>query len=181
MATAVNNGLKQTELAFSVFYDLSMMLGKISILLLLVRVFTLHQRWFRLSVYFWAAWTMLWWIGGLLVIFLECRPLSTNWGVPTQCRPSFTTSVTVGVFNAVSDVGILMLPQPLIWKLHLPFNKKLWLSVLFMVGSLYVPNPGQATDALKVSNRSQCHRYKYCAHSIAQGRKCRHEFFRLNV
>ena len=128
----------KTELAFSVFYDWSMLLGKLSILALLARVFTLHKKWFKISVYFWATWIVLWWTSGLLVIFLECRPLSTSWGVPTQCRPAFKTSVATSVFNSISDMGILILPQPMIWKLHLPFSKKFGLSILFLFGSLYV-------------------------------------------
>ena len=113
-----------------------MALGKLSILALLARVFTLHQMWFRVGVYFWATWIVLWWTSGWFIIFLECRPLSTNWGVPTQCRPSFTTSLSASVFNAVSDVGIWVLPQPLIWQLQLPYTKKLALSLLFLVGFL---------------------------------------------
>ena len=117
-----------------------MALGKLSILALLARVFTLRQKLFKIGIYFWAVYTFLWWSAGLLVIFLECRPVSTNWGSPTQCRPAFKTSVSTSVVNAISDIGILILPQPLIWQLHLPPMKKLGVSLLFLVGSLYVPN-----------------------------------------
>lgn len=115
-----------------------MALGKLSILALLARIFTLRRTWFKVSIYFWATWTLLWWTAGWLVIFLECRPLSTNWGVPTQCRPAFKTSVATSVFNAISDVGILILPQPMIWQLQLPYSKKLALSLVFLFGGLYV-------------------------------------------
>ena len=129
------------------------MLGKLSILALLARVFTLHQMWFKVGVYFWATWTLLWWTAGWFIIFLECRPLSTNWGVPTQCRPSFETSICAAVFNAVSDVGIFTLPQPLIWQLQLPFLKKLALSLLFLVGLLYVLASGSVKLSI-VTNAS---------------------------
>lgn len=118
-----------------------MTLGKLSVLALLARIFTLHQKWFKVAVYFWATWTLLWWTSGWFIIFLECRPLSTNWGVPTQCRPAFASSISAAVVNAVSDVGILFLPQPLIWQLHLPVAKKYALSVVFLLGGLYVFDP----------------------------------------
>ena len=127
----------QTELAFSVCYDWSMALGKLSILALLARVFTLHQKWFKVGIYFWATSTVLWWTSGWFIIFLECRPLSTNWGVPSQCRPAFRTSISAAVFNAISDLGVLILPQPLIWKLQLPVAKRFGLSLVFLMGSLY--------------------------------------------
>ena len=136
----------QTELAYSVFYDWSMTLGKLSILALLARVFTFHRMWFKVGVYFWATWIILWWTAGWFIIFLECRPLSTSWGVPTQCRPGFPASVAAATFNAVSDVGMLILPQPLIWHLQLPVPKKVALSLVFLVGGLYVL-------ALRIVNR----------------------------
>lgn len=75
---------------------------------------------------------------GVFVIFLGCRPLSTNWGVPHQCRPSYRTSISVAVCNTIADFVILILPQPMIWQLQLPRMKKLALSVVFLMGILSV-------------------------------------------
>ena len=118
------------------FYDLSMALSKIAILALLVRIFTLDKLWFKIGIYFWLTWTILWWIAAVFVVFLECRPLSSNWGVPYQCRPAFGTAISVAIVNTVSDVGILFLAQPIIWNLHLPLPKKFMLSGVFMIGIL---------------------------------------------
>jgi hypothetical protein len=111
-----------------------MFLGKLSVLALLARIFTLSNRPFKIGVYFWATWIFLWWTASWFIVFLECRPLSTNWGVPYQCRPSFTTSICAAVFNVISDFGILILPQPLIWTLRLSYGKKLAISLVFLVG-----------------------------------------------
>lgn len=115
-----------------------MALAKLSILALLTRVFTLHQIWFKVGIYFWTTWTILWWVASWFITFLECRPLSTSWGVPTQCRPTFKASVCAAVFNATSDIGVLILPQLLIWRLQIPGPKKLGVSLVFLVGALYV-------------------------------------------
>lgn len=131
----------QAEFALSICYDFSMLLGKLSVLALLARVFTLHAKWFKIGIYFWTTWTLLWWTAGCLLVFLQCRPLSTNWGVPFQCRPSFTTSISTATLNAISDLGVLLLPQPLIWNLQLPMKRKLQVSLLFLVGGLYVSDP----------------------------------------
>lgn len=138
--------LKQTEVAGTVFYGWSMALGKLSILAMLACIFTLHRKWFKISIYFWATWTVLWWTASWFIIFLECRPLSTNWGVPTQCRPTFRAGVIFAVFNSVSDVAILILPQPMIWQLQLPISKKIGLSLVFLFGGLYVKVPADAAS-----------------------------------
>lgn len=115
-----------------------MALSRLSILALLARVFTLQRMWFKVSIYFWATWILIWWTSGLFIIFLECRPISTNWGEPTHCGPTHTTSIITAVINSVADVAILMLPQPMIWQLQLPNIKKLGLSLAFLFGGLYV-------------------------------------------
>ncbi|KAG7006141.1 hypothetical protein G7Y79_00016g041260 [Physcia stellaris] len=127
--------LGKTVIAVSLCYDSTMTLGKLSFLALLARIFTLHRTWFRIVIYFWGTYTLLWWMSGWLIIFLSCDPLSTNWGIPRHCEPGFFALVSVAVTNAISDVGILALPQPLIWQLQLPLGKKIGLSMLFLVGT----------------------------------------------
>ncbi len=61
---------QQAEFALSVCYDLSMLLGKLSVLAILARVFTLHHRWFQIGLYFWTAWTVLWFIAGVFIVTL---------------------------------------------------------------------------------------------------------------
>ena len=158
----------QAELAGQVFYDWSMVLAKLSILALLARVFTLHWMWFKVGVYFWTTWTILWWFASCFVTFLECRPLSTNWGVPTQCRPTFQDGVCVAVFNTISDIGVLVLPQPLIWHLQMPRLKKLGVSLVFLSGALYVIALERMFWLREGTDVLQCHIHQYRAHPLTE-------------
>lgn len=123
-------------MALSVTYDCTMLLGKLSVLFLLSRIFTLESKLMKYGIITIGIWTVLWFIAGVLYVFLHCRPLSTNWGKPHQCLPNFYESVIFGVLNVVSDLAILLLPQPVIWKLNLPTGKRLALSLVFLVGVL---------------------------------------------
>lgn len=115
-----------------------MTLAKLAVLALFARIFTLSSRMIQIGISFFTAYTLLWCVAGMLVIFLGCRPLSSNWGEPYQCRPDFKTSVSVGIVNIISDIRILALPQPAILGLHLSFRRKLALGFVFMMGGLYV-------------------------------------------
>ena len=48
--------------------------------------------------------------------------------------------MTTGVFNAVSDFVVLLIPQQTIWKLQMPLTRKLSVSALFMIGLMWVIN-----------------------------------------
>lgn len=146
-----------------------MFLGKLSVLALLARIFTLSNRPFKIGVYFWATWIFLWWTASWFIVFLECRPLSTSWGVPYQCRPSFTTSICAAVFNVISDFGILILPQPLIWTLRLSYGKKLAISLVFLVGILCVYFPWTVYLIENPLTQPQCHSNQYYTNSPDQG------------
>ncbi|KAF2462875.1 uncharacterized protein BDR25DRAFT_385439 [Lindgomyces ingoldianus] len=126
----------QATLAMSVCYPWSIALAKLSVLSLFARIFTMSNRTIQIGVYFFTVYTILWWISLIFLVFFQCRPFSSNWGIPSQCHVSFATSVSTGVLNAISDIGILALPQPAIWKLQLSLSKKLALSLVFLTGGL---------------------------------------------
>lgn len=91
---------------------------------------------FRIAVYAIAVWIILWFIGLYLDIFLACRPISSYW--KADCAPSYTTSILTSVTNIISDVALLILPQPQIWALQMPLKRKLSVSLLMLLGVLYV-------------------------------------------
>lgn len=54
--------------------------------------------------------------------------------------------IAVGALNIVSHMAILLLPQGIIWKLQLPFQKKMGIAIVFMFGVVYVtPEPNSAS------------------------------------
>jgi hypothetical protein len=109
-------------------------LAKLSLLILYARIFAIRDGKYRIILWIIGTWVILWVIGVYLDVFLECRPLDSIW--TEGCAPSFPTSVTTGVFNVVSDLAIVIFPQPIIWKLQMPVGKKIGVAVVILFGLL---------------------------------------------
>ena len=64
--------------------------------------------------------------------------------------------ITMGALSMIEDVMILVMPQPVIWGLHLSMRKKVGLAIVFSLGSLYVPRSmiTLLTDQLFISVES---------------------------
>lgn len=53
-----------------------------------------------------------------------------------RCRSSVNMDYAQGIFGVISDFYILILPMPNVFKLHLPFRKKIGIAAIFMTGFL---------------------------------------------
>lgn len=80
----------------------------------------------------------LFWVGTLPVQIGGCNPRKKYWDVlqPGHCVDWDAFDMTTGIFNAVSDVVVLLIPQYTIWKLQMPLMRKLSVSAIFLVGTL---------------------------------------------
>lgn len=56
--------------------------------------------------------------------------------VGTHAKQFYATSIATSTLNLVSDVYILCLPLPILWKLHLPTRRRVGLMAMFGTGSL---------------------------------------------
>jgi hypothetical protein len=123
-------------------YALLMMFAKPAILLEWNRIFV--PRGIR---------NRFWWTCNLLVVFnalfyaasfvaiqFYCSPHPHIWRryTPGQCRDRVTMDAPSAVFNLLLDIMILLLPQRVIWKLHMTPGKKWGVSFIFGVGILAV-------------------------------------------
>ncbi|KAH7120859.1 hypothetical protein B0J11DRAFT_507906 [Dendryphion nanum] len=66
-----------------------------------------------------------------------CRPFNQYWAVPTnstQCSAMINHLITNAVLNISSDVMILAIPVPLVFKVKVPLKNKLVLSGLLFLG-----------------------------------------------
>lgn len=71
--------------------------------------------------------------------FLACRPLAHAWNplVPGTCvRDKMVVHIVSASINTVSDLIIVILPQPVIWRLELSKKRKWGLSAVFLLGAL---------------------------------------------
>lgn len=110
--------------------------------------------------YFWVAWfligfnTIFYIIAGFLVIY-AVQPVPRNYNVLLPGTTPFNRmdiEILATVVNLFIDVGIFLLPQPIIWGLMLSKGRKIGLALMFSLGLLFVfhplPRRPQTPDAL---------------------------------
>ncbi|KAI0522123.1 hypothetical protein F5B22DRAFT_592897 [Xylaria bambusicola] len=120
--------------SFELFHIISLNLGKISALFFYLKLFSQKSvakitKWCLLAV-------SLGTIGLILWQFLFCRPLSKMWewdGLET-CGDRQPLYVAVCVWSIFTDLLVLVVPLPVIWRLKMERTQKLRLSWLFAAG-----------------------------------------------
>ncbi len=74
-----------------------------------------------------------------IIEIIECHPRERIWNkliTTGYCFNAFALFEAVGLFNLISDVAILILPMAPLWRLQMPFEKKLMMIVVFGTGIL---------------------------------------------
>ena len=68
----------------------------------------------------------------------RCHPLRKYWDVKIDCNCVDATNIFLadGVISVLSDFTILLLPMPLLWKLHLSKKRKVKFVLVFGGGIL---------------------------------------------
>jgi hypothetical protein len=120
------------------------MLLKVAILLSWLRLFVpMKQR----NAMFWTLQVLIWAIIIFYIVctfceIFRCTPREKIWNpafVGGYCAINLQDHAKgSGFINLVSDVIILLFPQKMIWSLHVTSRQKIGMSLLFLVGFLYV-------------------------------------------
>jgi hypothetical protein len=120
-------------------YGPTVFFAKLSLLLLLLRLFSPDRR-TRLLVYFGIVCTFIYYMTTVTISVALCAPRhGENWPqalLSSRCAKAMVMTYVQGIFNIVSDFYILILPIPVVWKLQLPFRRKIGLCGVFMMGLL---------------------------------------------
>ncbi|MCJ1403525.1 hypothetical protein MMC11_006748 [Xylographa trunciseda] len=110
---------------------------KVSILLQYINVFSPLWR----GVLFYCAHGLLWlnvlyYLMSTFIDIFRCAPIQRQWdpSIPGKCFYTQHFEIPSGALNVVSDISILVLPWPLIWRLQLSTKKKLGVTAIFGVG-----------------------------------------------
>ncbi|KAL7930097.1 hypothetical protein V8C35DRAFT_324531 [Trichoderma chlorosporum] len=126
--------LNKLILASGVTWLLGTVFIKLSVLWLYTRIFATK------TFKFWAH-IMMGVVGcygvAFLVLFMtQCRPISQQWDpVPGgTCRNLVIQELTSVSLNMVVDIGIVIMPLPVLWNLQLAVRSKLVVSVMFSIG-----------------------------------------------
>jgi len=77
----------------------------------------------------------------ILYLAVWCRPFNQYWAIPpssTQCSAATNHLITNAVLNLSSDIMIICIPMPLLFKVQLPRKNKAVLIGIFLVGAFNV-------------------------------------------
>lgn len=125
-------------------YGLTIMLTKLSILMLFRRVF-IPPRWsvFDITLRALECLLVLFYVSTSIVKIAQCSPREKIWNrqLPGRCINVNNLLNTSGMFNFVTDVVILLIPVKSVWKLQMKRKKKVQIVAVFTVGAMYVLPP----------------------------------------
>ena len=120
-------------------YSLALLFTKLSILLLILRVFCSVQRDapYYLTLLLIAVNTIFYTIYFFIPIFV-CHPRSKIWNLkePGHCLKIEMLYLASAIFNTVSDIAMLSVPLYLIWSLQMSVGRKIAVSAVFGTGAL---------------------------------------------
>ena len=127
---------KKILYAWNLFYDPTPPMIKISLLLLYKRVFT--NRKFHTAVNVVGGFTVIWCLAFFTKSIWNCVPIRGFWdtSVHARCLNFTSSTIAYAVVNIFTDIVVLALPGPVIWRLQLSTPRKVALTLIFMLGSL---------------------------------------------
>ena len=127
-------------LAAPLLYLAAALFPKLAILAIYLRIFTTRPQ----HPYRWTCWVLAGiliatWFANTLAAFLMCTPLDFLWDktINGHCFDIHTYYIWSSLPNILTDVLMLVLPLPLIWKLHTSHNIKIGFIITFAIGSMY--------------------------------------------
>ncbi|KAF1812450.1 hypothetical protein P152DRAFT_449194 [Eremomyces bilateralis CBS 781.70] len=116
-------------------------LCKLSLLFLFRRIFSTQpfKRVVDVSIAIATAWLLGFWLASLF----QCTPVNTIWTRWEREYAQYCFDVVkfywaIGVTDAVTDLLIMVLPIPMIWKLQMPIKQRVAVGGMFLAGSLVI-------------------------------------------
>ncbi|KAI0517021.1 hypothetical protein F5B22DRAFT_605914 [Xylaria bambusicola] len=117
---------------------------KVSLLVFYIRLTRGLNRNYSLRIYIGFVLLFCSWLAATLNLFLGCRPFNRNWQINPNpgnvCQPAISTRVVwvYGTLNIITDLYLLSIPIPMLWKSSLRPLKKFGLIILFSGGVLVI-------------------------------------------
>jgi hypothetical protein len=114
--------------------------AKLVILTLYMRIFSADRR-YRIATYVVGAIILANWFAVVIASATACRPFNAYWnfhirGATCDFRSGIQIWKFVSVPNIATDVMMLVLPLPALYKLHVDIMTKIGLFATFLVGSV---------------------------------------------
>ncbi|KAI0107963.1 hypothetical protein F4776DRAFT_416780 [Hypoxylon sp. NC0597] len=118
-----------------VIYSVVIVTIKWSILAFYRRIFP--QKWFHWTLLGVAVFMGAWMFTTVFAIIFQCIPIEFNWdtSIPGgHCINIGQMALATSILNVLTDVAILLLPLPLVWKLNVSPKRRSGLILLFGLG-----------------------------------------------
>ncbi|KAK5658468.1 hypothetical protein OQA88_1857 [Cercophora sp. LCS_1] len=121
-----------------ILYVFNLVWTKISILLMYYRIF--HFPFFKKMAYGIGAFIIAWVVCITFLFIFICVPVEKLWypDLPGRCIDQVGTWIANAVSTIVSDLAILILPIPQVWKLQLGRAAKIGVTIAFCLGFFVV-------------------------------------------
>ena len=120
-------------------YGPTVFFAKLSLFLLYLRIFS-PNRTMRLLIYAGISVNLVYYVATAVGMMAFCLPRhGESWPLALlsqHCHHAITMTYVQGIFNIVSDLFILVLPIPVVWRLQMPQRKKWGVFAIFATGSL---------------------------------------------
>jgi len=78
-------------------------------------------------------------ISTIFALIFPCKPVHKAWDatvIEGSCINRGAVYIVQAVTNIVTDVFLLLIPIPIVWKLNMPRVQKIGLFFIFVIGSL---------------------------------------------
>ena len=120
-------------------YSISLLATKLSLLLLILRVFCTVQR----DIFYWLTVSLiilntLFYTSFFFVPIFQCTPRKKIWNeqTPGRCMNVIGLYYVSAIFNTISDIAMLGVPIYLVWSLQMSIRRKVGISFIFCTGGL---------------------------------------------
>ncbi|MCJ1431485.1 hypothetical protein MMC27_000838 [Xylographa pallens] len=119
---------------FAICYSIGLAIIKFSILAFLFRVF--HVPTFKLPLSITAVIITLTTVASLCTAIFSCHPIHGFWDLetPSTCIDPLKFYFAQAIPSIITDIILLILPLPLVWKLKVTKSQKWGVSAVFLVG-----------------------------------------------
>lgn len=121
-----------------IFYTTAAALIKFSSLLLYRRIFD-SNRHLMIACWVVAGIVFSYSTAQVVMSIFQCTPVHKAWepATPGTCLDTFVAATTPAAINVVADFATVFLPMPLIWGMQLEWKRKVQITGIFMLGSLW--------------------------------------------
>jgi hypothetical protein len=133
----------QIEFAVILMSIVDLSLIKLSFLFFFARVFIYDKSNLRsirnMSIFLMILLITIWGLGFSITYLAACQDnFALHWdaGDTTQCINTFWMLYALAISDTAMDCITIIIPIPLIWKLHLALDRKVGISIIFLLGSL---------------------------------------------